>query len=80
MRALSFVKVLKPEYLTLKKLIFDEITAKMVPEDIITRVIPLPPKIRLVSECLVTVHDSYHGRTQRIVADAKAVCAPSRCL
>ncbi|KAG7449166.1 uncharacterized protein BT62DRAFT_1073682 [Guyanagaster necrorhizus] len=30
-------QVLKPEYLTLKKLIFDEITAKMVPEDIITR-------------------------------------------
>lgn len=28
----------KAEYLTLKKSIFDEITAKMIPEDILTRV------------------------------------------
>lgn len=65
----------RPEFFTLKKEAYDEVVAKMVPDDILTRVSPRPRARRSLTICVV--HDSDHGRTKRIVEDEKAVRPPS---
>ncbi|KAF6745749.1 hypothetical protein DFP72DRAFT_856056 [Ephemerocybe angulata] len=53
----------KTEYISVKKDIFDEISDKMVQENILTNIL----------------HDSHHGRPHRAVEDAQAVHAAARC-
>lgn len=68
---LTFSKLTKTEYITLKKDIYDEVAVKMIPEDVLTKVRHhVDPSIS--SDSLV-VYDAHHGWTKRIMEDEETI-------
>ena len=79
---LNLFQPTKVEYVTLKKDTCDEVSAKMVPDDVLSNVGPFPPQSSCSAHSIndLIVHVPDHGRFLRAMENAEAVCFANRCL